>query len=162
MKIVRITELIDTERAVKFTGGTSFRAVLKSDNVGFAMMKTVIPKGGPYRWHYVNHYEACYCIKGKGELVNLETGLKVLIVPDTVYVLDKHDDHTFEALEDTVLISVFNPPLSGNESHNEDGVYSSDSLDTYHKSKEIAELCFRQTNVYDAAEVISDYLTQNK
>ncbi len=123
MKIVRINDLVGTDRAVKFTGGVSYRAVLKSDNIGFAMMKTVIPKGGPHHWHYKEHFEACYCIKGKGELVNLDNGIKVLIVPDMVYVLDKHDNHTFEAIEDTVLISVFTPPLRGDETHDKDGVY---------------------------------------
>ncbi len=86
-------------------------------------MKTVIPKGGPHHWHYVNHLEACYCIKGRGELVDLATGIHHLITPDVVYVLDNHDDHTFEALEDTILISVFNPPLQGNEKHDENGHY---------------------------------------
>lgn len=120
MKIKRINQI----EPVAFTGGISFRAILESDNMGFAMMKTVIPKGGPYHWHYENHLEACYCIKGKGEIVDIATGLKHLITPDVIYVLDKHDDHTFEALEDTILISIFNPPLKGQEKHNENGVYT--------------------------------------
>lgn len=162
MKIVRVNELADTDRAVMFNGGTSLRAVLKSDNVGFAMTKTLIAKGGPYHWHYTNHFEACYCIKGKGELTDLKTGLKVLIVPDMVYILDNHDDHTFEALEDTVLISVFNPPLTGKETHDKNGHYELDELSLYHKSKEIAELCFSKNNIYDAAEAVADYLTTNQ
>jgi len=48
MKTVHIDEIT----GVKFTGGTSFRSVLKSDNVGFAMMKTIVEKGGPYKWSY--------------------------------------------------------------------------------------------------------------
>lgn len=119
MKIVRVNEL----EGVKFVGGVSFRAILEKDNMGFAMMKTVVPKGGPHHWHYTNHLEACYCIKGKGELTNLDTGIKVLIVPDMVYMLDNHDNHLFEALEDTILISIFNPPLKGNETHKADGSY---------------------------------------
>ncbi len=123
MRIVRINQLEGTDREVKFTGGVSFRALLESDKMGFALMKTVIPKGGPHHWHYINHLEACYCIKGKGELTDLATGIKILIVPDVVYVLDNHDDHTFEALEDTVLISIFNPPLTGKEKHDANGHY---------------------------------------
>ncbi len=120
MKIKRINQI----EGVKFTGGVSFRAILESDNMGFALMKTVIPKGGPHHWHYINHLEACYCIKGTGELTDLGTGLKHLITPDVVYVLDKHDNHTFEAFEDVVLISIFNPPLKGTEKHNENGHYT--------------------------------------
>jgi L-ectoine synthase len=121
MKVVRINQI----DPVQFTGGLSFRAVLEKDNMGFAMMKTVIPKGGPYHWHYLNHLEACYCIRGKAILKDLSTGIEHIITPDVVYVLDNHDDHTLEALEDTVLISVFNPPLTGKETHDKNGVYSS-------------------------------------
>lgn len=124
MKIVRIKELEDTERAVTFNGGVSFRALLEKDGMGFSLHKTVIPVGGPYNWHYKHHLEACYCIKGKGEITDLSTGLKTLITPDVIYVLDNHDNHTFEAFEDTVLISIFNPPVKGTETHNEDGSYS--------------------------------------
>jgi len=120
MKVVRINQL----DGVNFTGGVSFRAILAKDNMGFSVMKTVIPKGGPHHWHYQNHLEACYCIKGKGELVDIKTGIKHLITPDCVYVLDDHDDHTFEALEDTILISIFNPPLKGQEKHDKNGIYS--------------------------------------
>lgn len=119
MHIKRIN-LID---GVEFTGGVSFRAITKKDGMGFSMSKTVIPKGGPYHWHYINHVEACYCIKGGGILVDLKTGTKHFITTDVVYVLDSHEDHTFEAIEDTVLISIFNPPLNGQEKHDKNGHY---------------------------------------
>lgn len=123
MKIVRTNELENTDRDVIFTGGNSIRLVIEKDKMGFGICKTYIPKGGPHHWHYKNHLEACYCIKGHGYLTNLETGLKIIISPDTTYLLDKNDDHTFEALTDVVLISVFNPPLRGDESHDANGNY---------------------------------------
>lgn len=119
MQIKRINEI----EGVQFTGGVSFRAILEKDNMGFSVMKTVVPIGGPHHWHYVNHLEACYCIKGRGILTELETGVRHMITPDVVYVVNNHDDHTFEALEDTVLISIFNPPLKGQEKHDENGHY---------------------------------------
>lgn len=124
MKIIRINQLADTEREVKGKGFVSTRALLAKDNMGFSLHKTVIPKGGPYHWHYTMHLEACYCIKGRGRIHDLKNDITHLITPDVIYVLDNHDDHTFEALEDTVLISVFNPPVTGREVHNEDGSYS--------------------------------------
>lgn len=123
MKVIRINQLEETIREVKGNGFTSFRALLASDNMGFSLHKTVIPKGGPYKWHYKNHLEACYCIRGKGELTDLTTGVKHIITPDTIYVLNNNDPHTFEALEDTVLISIFNPPCTGQEIHDKDGSY---------------------------------------
>jgi len=125
MKIVRINQLENTERDVNFTGGHSIRGLIASDNMGFGVCKTFVPKcETPHRWHYVNHLEACYCIKGRGIITDLSTGIQHMIVPDVMYVLDNHDDHTFEALEDTILISIFNPPLTGKEKHDENGQYS--------------------------------------
>lgn len=123
MKVVRIKNLIGTERDVKFEQGTSLRYLLESDGMGFGIHKTIIPKGQKGHWHYKNHLEACYCIQGSGVLTNLETGDKHSINVDDCYVLDNHDDHTFEAIEDVVLISVFNPPCTGQEIHREDGSY---------------------------------------
>ncbi len=123
MKIQRINQLFDTDREVRGEGFISVRALLEKDGMGFSMHKTIIPTGGPHHWHYKNHLEACYCIKGRGILTDLKTGTQHIITPDVVYVLNDHDDHTFEALEDTVLISVFNPPVKGNEVHDKDGSY---------------------------------------
>lgn len=108
---------------VTFTGGLSHRILTEKDAMGFTITKTIIPKGGPYHWHYKHHLEACYCIKGKGEIHDLKSGMKHLITPDVTYVLNDHDDHEFEALEDTILISVFNPPLTGMETHDKEGNY---------------------------------------
>lgn len=126
MKIVRIADLEGTPREVDCPNGgfKSMRALLESDGMGFSMHKTLIPKGPPQHWHYKHHLEACYCIQGGGILTNLTTGERHLVRVDTVYVLDNHDDHTFQATTDTVLISVFNPPVTGNEVHNEDGSYT--------------------------------------
>lgn len=105
-------------------GFTSFRLILASDNMGFSFHKTVIPKGPKRNWHYKHHLESCYCVSGRGILTNLETGESHEIKPDTIYLLDSHDNHTFEPLEDCVLISVFNPPVTGSEVHQADGSYS--------------------------------------
>jgi len=99
------------------------RALLARDNMGFSLHKTIIPRGLKHHWHYKHHLEACYCICGWGVLTNLKTGKQSMIREDMVYVLDEHDDHTFETLEDTVLISVFNPPCVGAETHGPDGSY---------------------------------------
>lgn len=124
MKIKRVNQI----EPVQFTGGLSTRLLTESDKMGFTVCKTVIPKGGPHHWHYQNHLEACYCIKGKGEITDLKTKAKHLITPDVMYVLNDYDDHTFEAFEDTVLISIFNPPLTGFESHDENGNYVSNNI----------------------------------
>lgn len=123
MKIIDFKKLQDTKKDVKFTGGHSVRGLVEKDKMGFSVNKTFIPAGAPNHWHYKNHLEACYCISGSGILTNLDNNKQIFITPDIMYVLDKNDDHTFEALKDTILISIFNPPLRGDETHDEYGNY---------------------------------------
>lgn len=125
MKIVKISEL-PPERVVECPNGgfISHRILLESDQTGYTMTKTVIPPNGKQFWHYKSHIESCYCVAGRAEITNITTGGVHLIEPDTTYVLDKHDPHYFEAFEETVLICVFNPPLTGREIHGQDGAYT--------------------------------------
>jgi L-ectoine synthase len=119
MKTQNINEL----KGVRFTGGNSYRFVLKKDNIGFAMMKTVIDEGGPYFWHYKNHQEVCYCVSGWGEVRDLTNNERHEIYPGIAYVVDNYQPHEFTAFTEVVLISVFNPPLRGDEKHDKEGNY---------------------------------------
>ena len=119
MKTVNANEI----DGVKFTGGKSYRTVLKKDGLGFAMMKTVIERGGAYFWHYKNHKEACYCVSGIGTVKDLNTGEIHEIKEGVTYLVDNHQPHEFTAITDVVLISVFNPPLRGDETHDAEGNY---------------------------------------
>jgi hypothetical protein len=125
MKIIKTAEL-PKERKVNFHAGVSNRIIVRADNMGFGMHKTIIsPSAGRVFQHYKKHLESCYCISGKALLTNATTGQGWEIGPDTTYVLDHNEPHYFEALEETVLICVFNPPLQGQEIHQEDGSYDS-------------------------------------
>lgn len=124
MKVIDIKTIKGTDRAVLFPCGMiSNRILLEKDGMGFTLTRTDIPKGEWRHWHYKNHFEACYCISGHGILHDIATGEMHDIYPGVTYVLDNHDDHEFEAVMDTQLICVFNPPLTGNEVHGEDGSY---------------------------------------
>jgi L-ectoine synthase len=119
MKTINLSEVT----GVRFNGGTSHRVVIENDNLGFALMETRIEKGGPYKWHYKRHKEACMCISGEGYLEDLITGEVSKIEKGVTYMVDKHQPHKFTAITDVILISVFNPPLKGNETHDESGSY---------------------------------------
>lgn len=147
MKVVRINELSEDRIVDCPKGGfTSHRILLESDNTGYSMTKTVIKPDIKQFWHYKNHIESCYCVSGKAILTNAETGQYWSIAPDTTYVLDKNDPHYFEALEETILICVFNPPLVGREVHQEDGSYASDGY---------------RSPVYDVKRVPSEMVISN-
>jgi len=162
MKVIDTQTLAGTERAVKFPGGISLRAVLEHDKMGFSVNRTIIPKGKPQRWHYLNHLEACYCVSGSAMLTDKKTGNSYNIIPGVVYILDKHDDHIFQAFEETVLVSIFNPPLTGMETHDSSGSYniSETMLSRYHLAKEIVEAVKNSANDLDAVEEITELLTQ--
>lgn len=153
MKVVDIKSLEGTERDVYPTGCRSIRPVVAGDNMGFSIHKTIIPKGEPNHWHYKHHLESCYCISGRGILTDWETGNSYEIVPDTIYSLDNHDNHSFQALEDTVLISVFNPPISLSETHDNDGCYPP-SRRLKERAKEIIDICNKEEDDYSALEKI--------
>jgi L-ectoine synthase len=124
MKIISLQDVQNLNQDICFPCGMiSNRFLLKKDNMGFTVTLTEIPKGEERHWHYINHLEACYCISGHAILKDLDEYQEYLIKPGVLYALDKHDDHKFLALEDTVLLCVFNPPLIGNEIHKEDGTY---------------------------------------
>ena len=126
MKIINAHKL-QQERVVKCPNGgfVSRRLLLKEDNMGYTLTRTTVSKGKPQYWHYKYHLESCYCLSGKGIITNLSNGECHEIKPDIAYVLDKYDPHTFEALEETVLLCIFNPPLTGKEVHQKDGSYIS-------------------------------------
>lgn len=124
MKIVRLEDIAGTDREVRSPAGwTSYRFLLKNDNMGFSFHETVFPPGLEVRMWYKNHLEAVYCYQGTGVLTNLETGEQHEIKPGTLYALDKHDQHVLKAHTQLHLVCAFNPPVTGREVHDEDGSY---------------------------------------
>lgn len=124
MKVVRLEELIGTEREVKSPAGwTSVRFLLKQDGMGFSFHETTFPPGLEVDMWYKQHLEAVYCYRGRGLLTNRDTGEAFPIGPGTCYALDRHDRHTLKAEEELKLICVFNPPVTGAEIHDSDGAY---------------------------------------
>jgi L-ectoine synthase len=122
--IVRsLSDISGTERDVKAPTFASRRFVLAKEKVGFSLHDTLLYAGSATRMWYANHIEAVYCIGGEGELVNEETGEKHEIAPGTMYLLDGHEHHTLHAHTDLRMVCVFNPPLTGKEVHDENGVY---------------------------------------
>ncbi|MGI8316935.1 ectoine synthase [Halobacillus mangrovi] len=123
MNVIKLEDLINTEREVKDDNWKSRRFLLKDDNVGFSLHDTVLYAGTEtYIW-YKNHIEAVYCIEGEAEIETVEDGKKYQIKPGTMYCLDGHEKHYLRAKTDFRVVCVFNPALVGDEIHDEDGVY---------------------------------------
>ncbi|MGB7289981.1 MAG: ectoine synthase [Candidatus Macondimonas sp.] len=101
----------------------STRMLLKGDNMGFSFHITTFYAGADFLMHYQNHLESVYCISGTGEVETLADGKRYPIMPGTLYVLDKHDQHILRAFTEIKMACVFNPPLNGTEVHNAEGAY---------------------------------------
>ncbi|MFD0373033.1 MULTISPECIES: ectoine synthase [unclassified Streptomyces] len=118
------TRSLDDVAPVEWGNGLSTRLLTKSDGMGFAVCDTLVRQGTTSALQYRNHLEACYCIGGSGEVVEKD-GTRHKIVPGTIYVLNEHDPHYLVAsdYEDLHLVSIFNPPIVGDEKHtlSEDG-----------------------------------------
>lgn len=122
--IVRtLDEIIGTENEVKADNWVSRRLLLKDDNMGFSYHDTIIYAGTETHIWYKNHLEAVYCVGGEGEIETVSDGKVYPIKDGTMYALDKHDEHYLRATKDMRMICVFNPPLTGRETHDKDGVY---------------------------------------
>ncbi|GGK77850.1 ectoine synthase [Ornithinimicrobium pekingense] len=123
MKVIHIEELDGTDRDVEHGNWRSRRFVLAGDGVGFSFHDTLLKAGTETEMWYANHVECVYVYSGTGTLVDRETGQEHELRPGTVYLLDGHEKHTVRAETDIRTACVFNPPVTGREVHDEDGVY---------------------------------------
>lgn len=113
-----------TERLVKSNGWDSTRLLLAGDNMGFSFHITRIYEGTSHVFHYKHHFESVYCVSGEGTIEDIATGEVHQIYPGVMYALDKHDKHRLTAKTEMVMACCFNPPVTGNEVHREDGSYA--------------------------------------
>ncbi len=91
--------------------------------MGFSFHDTTIFAGTETKIWYKNHLEAVYCVGGEGEIEDLETGEIHQLSDGTMYALNGHEQHLLRARKDLRMICVFNPPLTGKEDHDANGVY---------------------------------------
>jgi len=124
--IVRTTaEITGTDRDVENEGKTwrSKRIVLADDRVGFSFHETTIPAGTTNEFHYANHIEAVWLVEGKGTLRDLDNGTEYPLEAGSMYLLDGNEKHQVVCEEQMRMFCVFNPPVTGREVHDEDGIY---------------------------------------
>jgi len=122
--IVRtLDDVVGSDRDVEGDGWRSRRLLLRRDQLGFSLHDTTVAAGTELNLEYKNHLEACYCLEGEAELVDVATGERHRIAPGTLYALDEHDRHTLTVQQDLRLVCVFNPALTGAEVHDADGSF---------------------------------------
>jgi L-ectoine synthase len=123
MKVRSLSDLEGTDRDVQAATWKSRRFILADDGVGFSFNDTVLYAGTETHMHYKHHVESVYCIEGRAELTDVRTGEVHEITAGTMYLLDEHDEHVLKVIEDVRMMCVFTPALTGQEVHDDDGVY---------------------------------------
>lgn len=125
MLIRRLEEIKGTEDAVDDGDFISRRFILSQDGMGYSVHDTIIRSGDELHMWYKNHLETVYCIEGEGEgeIEDLTEGGVHPIAPGTLYALNNHQKHVLRCRKEMRLLCVFNPPLTGQETHDKDGSY---------------------------------------
>ena len=122
--IVRSVDDIDgTDRDIQTPNWRSKRIVLAREKVGFSVHETTLYPGTVNDFWYANHVEAVFVFEGEGELTDKETGETYQLRPGSLYLLDGHEHHQLRPRTLMRTVCVFNPPVTGREVHDEDGVY---------------------------------------
>ncbi|MCE7009165.1 ectoine synthase [Kibdelosporangium philippinense] len=122
--IVRTTqEITETDRDVQTPNWRSKRLVLAGERVGFSVHETTLYAGTVNDFWYANHIEAVFVVEGEGELEDKETGQIYQLAPGSIYVLNGHEHHQLRPKTLMRTVCVFNPPVTGREVHDENGVY---------------------------------------
>ncbi len=126
MIVKHLDQILGTEADVDTEGWTSRRLILKDVGMGYSVHDTVIKPGAELDMHYKNHLETVYLTEGAGELVDLATGQTHQLSVGSIYALSEHDHHLLKANKGTHMrmVCVFNPPVTGEEVHDESGAYA--------------------------------------
>ncbi|MGB6162557.1 MAG: ectoine synthase [Pseudonocardiaceae bacterium] len=116
-----IVRNLSTAKNVEWGNGLSRRFLLKEDGFGYTVTDTIVRAGTSSRLAYNRNLEACYCIAGRGEVIDAD-GETHVIEPGTLYALERSEPHCLTASrdEDLRLVCVFLPALNGDERHNLD------------------------------------------
>src|SRR5919199_4520277 len=89
-------------KTVQWGNGVSRRFLLEADGMGYTITDTIVNKGTRSLLEYENHLEACYCIEGKGSVIEMD-GTEHEITVGTMYALDNREAHFLLASPDEDL-----------------------------------------------------------
>lgn len=125
MILRKAEDYINTPRDIEVCRGNarSARILVRSDGFPFSVNHTRINGGTASEICYEKHFESCYCIEGIGFIRDSASNQTFNLCPGTLYALKPGTRHILLAESDLVLLSIFTPPLRGDENHNEEGSY---------------------------------------
>jgi L-ectoine synthase len=99
----------------------TIRMLTQADNVGFSLSDVRLDAGAEAVLWYKHHWEANHIIAGTAEVTDLATRQSWKLTSGMAYYVGPKDRHRLSAVTDVHLLSVFCPPLKGDEQHDPDG-----------------------------------------
>ncbi len=123
MIVRHLDEITDTDADIKTENWRSRRIILAKDGAGFSVHETVLKAGTVNEFWYANHIEAVFVTEGEGTITDQATGEVHELRPGSLYLLNNHDKHVVRPRTEIRTVCVFNPPVTGREVHDENGVY---------------------------------------
>ena len=126
--LIRTMDQLEAEgRVISISHGkaSAVRLLTKSDGLNFSVSEARASSAGQSDLWYKNHWEANYVRSGTATLENRSTGETWALKPGVLYCVGPTDQHRIIRTENTDMrtISVFNPPIEGLETHDDDGAY---------------------------------------
>lgn len=127
MIVMQLDELRAAGHEKVVAGGSarSIRALTHKDQLGFTLCDVRLDVGNRSELWYKHHWEANIVLDGQGTVTDLSTDESWSLAPETVYVVGPDDRHSLESETDLHLLSLFNPPLEGDEQHDVEGTLPS-------------------------------------
>ena len=123
---VRTPEEVAAAGGDKVLGGGNVRALrllTSHDEMGFSLSEVHLKPGTEINLWYKHHWEANLVLEGNLTLIDRSADETHELGFGDVYCVGPNDPHTLIAASDVKLLAIFNPPLSGEEKHDEDGAY---------------------------------------
>ena len=127
MILRNLVDVRASDKNVRSKGWASARMLLRDDGMGFSFHITTLHAKAELEMQYRNHLEAVFVLKGKGTIEDLATGEVHKLQPGMLYALDQHDHHILRPETDMLTACVFNPPVTGQEVHDESGAYPAEA-----------------------------------
>ena len=123
---VRTLDELETLGRIKFPADESFRSarfLTAADGMGFSYNENKVKQGTNLVVWLKHHWEANYIVSGKGEVTDLTREDRWPLEAGVLYVVGPNDRHRLHLTEDECHVSIFCPPLTGDERFDEDGSY---------------------------------------
>lgn len=99
----------------------SFNLLTKADGLGFSLHDVRSAAGSEELLWYKHHWESNYIVAGTGSVEEVSTGRVWPLEPGDVFAVGPEDRHRWRAESEVHAISIFSPPLVGDEVYDEDG-----------------------------------------